>query len=81
MEYGWHLAAPMQHGAELIGILTVDNLLRKQPMKNYEPELLRMYGITVGHLMRPPRARSSICRASGTGAYGHAARIHCQSRA
>ncbi|MBN8637120.1 MAG: PAS domain-containing sensor histidine kinase [Anaerolineae bacterium] len=57
VEYGWHLAAPMQHGSELIGILTVDNLLRKQPMKNYEPELLRMYGITVGHLMQLRRVR------------------------
>ncbi len=57
VEYGWHLAAPLFHGGQLIGILTADNLLRKQPMKNYEPELLRLYGMTVAHLTQLKRVR------------------------
>lgn len=57
IEYGWHITAPMLHGDRLIGVLTADNYLHKQPMKEYEPELLRLYGITVGHLTELTRAR------------------------
>jgi len=58
IESGWHISAPMLHADRCIGILTSDNYLRKQPMKNYEPELLRLYGITVGHLIELARARA-----------------------
>lgn len=55
--HGWHISAPMLHGERFVGVLTADNYLRKQPMRSYEPELLRLYGITVGHLTELARIR------------------------
>jgi PAS domain S-box-containing protein len=57
IHYGWHIAAPILHGKRVIGVLMADNFLRRQPLKNYEPELLRLYGITVGHLTELARVR------------------------
>ena len=57
IDYGWHISAPMTHGAQFIGILTADNYLRRQQMKSYEPDLLRLYGSTIGHLIELVRAR------------------------
>lgn len=57
IHYGAHIAAPVLHGKRVIGILMADNLLRSQPMKSYEPELLRQYGMTVGHLTELVRTR------------------------
>jgi signal transduction histidine kinase len=57
IEHGWHISAPILHRDQFIGILTSDNYLHKHPMKNYEPELLRLYGITVGHLTELARVR------------------------
>lgn len=47
---GWHISVPMLNGEQFIGFMAADNLLSKLPMFNYEPELLRLYGITIGHL-------------------------------
>jgi signal transduction histidine kinase len=57
IQYGTHIAAPVLHGNRFIGILMADNLLHNQPMNSYEPELLRQYGMTVGHLTELVRAR------------------------
>jgi two-component system, sensor histidine kinase SagS len=57
IEYGWHISAPMVYSDRVLGLLTADNYLRKQPMKDYEPELLRLYAITVGQLIELTRAR------------------------
>lgn len=57
IEYGWHVAAPMMEGERFVGVLTADNYLRKQPMQDFEPELLRLYGITAGQLTALARAR------------------------
>ncbi len=57
IQYGWHISAPMLHGDRFIGVITSDNYLNKQPMRSFEPELLRLYGITVGHLTELARQR------------------------
>lgn len=57
IHYGTHIAAPVLQGNRFIGILMADNLLHNQPMNSYEPELLRQYGMTVGHLTELVRAR------------------------
>lgn len=57
IQLGWHISAPVLHAGRFIGVLTTDNLLRKQSMKSYEPELLRLYGITIGHLTELARSR------------------------
>jgi signal transduction histidine kinase len=55
---GWHISVPMLNGEEFIGFMAADNFHSKQPMLNYEPELLRLYGITIGHLAALTRARN-----------------------
>lgn len=57
IEFGWHISAPIRRGEQFIGIIASDNYLNKRPMKNYEPELLRLYGITIGHLVELFQAR------------------------
>lgn len=48
--YGWHLSVPIVNRGEFIGFIGTDNYLNRQPLKNYQPELLRLYGATIGHL-------------------------------
>lgn len=55
--YGWHIAAPILSGSQFIGILTCDNYLSGQPIKEYEPELLYLYAQAVGGLMESIRER------------------------
>ena len=57
IQFGWHISAPVRHSHQVMGVLTSDNYLNKQPMKSYEPELLRLYGITIGHLTQLLRGR------------------------
>lgn len=58
--YGWHITVPMYNGDQFIGIIITDNFLHQQPMKAYEPELLRLYGVTVGHLGALMQARHQL---------------------
>lgn len=55
--YGWHMIAPLMHGNVCVGVVTADNYLRKQAIKNYEAELLRQYGLAVGQLTELLRTR------------------------
>lgn len=57
IDKGWHIAAPVLYDEQVMGVLTSDNYLRHQPMKHYEPELLRLFGSTVGHLLQLVRGR------------------------
>lgn len=55
--YGWHISVPLRYKGEFIGYMTADNYLKRQPMKDYQPELLRAYGATIGHFAQHQRAR------------------------
>lgn len=55
--YGWQMTVPLLRGDRCLGTLAVDNYRRQQPIKRYEPELLRLYGITVAHLLELSRSR------------------------
>lgn len=55
---GWHISVPILNGEQFIGFMAADNFLSRQPMLSYEPELLRLYGITIGHLVALTRARN-----------------------
>jgi len=57
IHYGWHVTVPVLNGRRCIGTLSADNYRRSQAIRSYEPELLRLYGITVGHLMELSRSR------------------------
>lgn len=48
--YGWHIAVPLLSSGQVVGVMMADNFLNRQPMKNYQVELLRLYGATVGNL-------------------------------
>lgn len=48
--YGWHIAVPLLSTAQVVGVMMADNFLNRQPMRTYQPELLRLYGVTVGNL-------------------------------
>lgn len=55
--YGWHLSAPILDGNQFIGFISADNLIHKQTLKSFQPELLRLYGATISHLTTLNQAR------------------------
>lgn len=57
MGYGWHLSAPILDGNQFMGFISADNLIHKQTLKSFQPELLRLYGATLGHLTILNQAR------------------------
>lgn len=60
--YGWHISVPLRYRGEFIGFMTADNYLSQQPMKDYQPELLRVYGSTIGHFTAHQRDRETAQR-------------------
>jgi len=62
--YGWHISVPLLYHGKFIGYMTADNYLTKQVMKNYEPELLRLYGATIGHLAAHQRDQEAAAKLS-----------------
>jgi PAS domain S-box-containing protein len=61
---GWHISVPLLHMGKPIGFMTADNFINQQPMKEYQPELLRLYGITLGHLTAHQRQRDTVRKLS-----------------
>lgn len=57
IRYGWQVTVPILDGQHCLGTLVADNYRNSQPIRNYEPELLRLYAITVAHLMELSRSR------------------------
>ncbi|MBE2224924.1 MAG: PAS domain S-box protein, partial [Anaerolineae bacterium] len=48
--YGWHVSVPILDGGKFIGFMTTDNLINQKEMEDFQPDLLRLFGATVGHL-------------------------------
>lgn len=61
---GWHISVPVLYQGKFIGYMTADNFLTQQPMKEYQPELLRLYGTTIGHLATHQRDQESAHKLS-----------------
>jgi PAS domain S-box-containing protein len=59
---GWEAFAAIQDADRVIGRISADNLLRGQPIANYQLELLRLYGVTVGHLCTRKRAEEALAQ-------------------
>lgn len=57
--FGWHISAPLLHEGRFIGYMTADNYLRGQPLRSYQPELLRSFAATVGHFCAHQRNREA----------------------
>lgn len=49
---GWHVSVPLLNGDEFVGFMAADNLISRQPLEPYQPELLQILGSTIGYLAR-----------------------------
>ncbi len=47
---GWNAISAVLQGEQIIGWLVVDNLVNHQPLKDFQLELLRLYGAMLGQL-------------------------------
>jgi ABC-type sugar transport system substrate-binding protein/GAF domain-containing protein len=59
---GWQIITAIRDADKVIGRISADNLLRGQPIANYQLELLRLYGVTLGHLCTRRRAEEALLR-------------------
>ena len=57
---GWEAITTIWDGNRVIGSISADNLLRGQPIANYQLELLKLYGATLGHLCTRKRAEEAL---------------------
>jgi len=59
---GWHIIAALWDGDEIIGFISADNLLQRQPVSKYQPELLGLYGSMLGYLCTRKRTEEEFRR-------------------
>jgi PAS domain S-box-containing protein len=57
---GWNAMAYLQDGGRLIGTISTDNLLKREPPEPYALELLALYGQTIAHLAIRLRAEEAV---------------------
>lgn len=57
---GWRIVATVWNGAENIGWLTADNLITQAALLPFQPELLALYGSTLGHLISSLQTQSAL---------------------
>ncbi len=59
---GWEALVALWDGAKVIGSLSADNLLQRQPLEQHQLEILRLYGVTLGHLCTRKRAEEALAQ-------------------
>lgn len=59
---GWNVVVGIWDASASIGWLAADNYFEKQPLIPYQIELLKLYGLTLGHLVTRQRAEESLRR-------------------
>jgi two-component system, sporulation sensor kinase E len=59
---GWNVATGMWDGSTSIGWLASDNLIHKRPLIPYQIELLKLYALTLGHLVTRKRTEDALRR-------------------
>jgi sigma-B regulation protein RsbU (phosphoserine phosphatase) len=57
---GMRAEAPMWDGVRTIGLIAVDNLLRRRPITEHDSEILNSYACTLGYLCSRKRAEESL---------------------
>lgn len=57
---GWNAAAVLWNGAERLGWLVADNLLRQKPASKPLLDILRLYGLTVGTLLAQKQVQIAL---------------------
>lgn len=62
--YGWHIAVPLLYRGQFMGFMAADNFLNRLELKDFQPELLRLYGLTVGHLAAHQRELDTVRKLS-----------------
>lgn len=58
--HGWNAMVSLWDGENAIGLIFVDNLLHGEPPAPFTLELLRLYGLTVGHALVQLRAQQAL---------------------
>jgi len=59
---GWLAIAAMRDAEKVIGYISADNLLRGLPADEHQLEILKLYGITLGHLCTRKRAEEALAQ-------------------
>ncbi len=57
---GDHAVASLWNGEEIIGILAVDNLIRRKPIDGQDLEILELYATALGHLCTLKRTEEAL---------------------
>jgi signal transduction histidine kinase len=57
---GWNAMAALWDGADVIGILALDNFINHRPPRPYELELISLYSGTLAHLIRIQEAKNTL---------------------
>jgi PAS domain S-box-containing protein len=48
---GWNAMAPLWYEDRILGWLAADNLLKREPLLSFQPDLLALYAATLAHLI------------------------------
>ncbi len=59
---GWLAIAAIRDAEKVIGYISADNLLRSLPVDEHQLEILKLYGITLGHLCTRKRAEEALAQ-------------------
>lgn len=70
---GSHIIAAIWNGREIIGYLSTDNLLRREPLTEEDREITELFASTFGHLYSLKIAESAL-----QAAYGQLKDVHAQ---
>ncbi|HNB54499.1 MAG TPA: PAS domain S-box protein, partial [Anaerolineales bacterium] len=57
---GQSALAPLWDGDEVIGLISIDNLLTQTPITEQQLEILKLYAISLGHLFRRKRIEEAL---------------------
>lgn len=57
---GDNAMAALWDGDEVVGVISIDNFLTRQPITEHQLELLRLYATTVGHLITHKRVEEAL---------------------
>ena|GEM_PF-1644805 len=58
--HGWNIVVGIWDANDSMGWLAADNFFGKQPLLPYQLELLKLYGLTLGHLVSRKRTEAAL---------------------
>ncbi|MCL4265548.1 MAG: PAS domain S-box protein [Anaerolineae bacterium] len=57
---GWNAMAPLWYEDQILGWLAADNLLKREPLHSFQPDLLALYAATLAHLIVRQQTAESL---------------------